>query len=274
VLLHMADLKVPESGEARDRLFNALQASSALPGIDNMSYLGANALVSHDLDRDRWKSVRASAAVAEMLTGRGAAYAAEAYRFGLAGAMAQFMDDRDMGSYNGLLSLSRRLREAINKAPTDEAAAGLVPVFWETQAWSMTVASALRASRDFSAAKVEDGATAAGQAGDRAVRLLYPPRPVGVCQAVRSAASPSTRYPASARFQGLVGTVLLSLDLDSAGKVTKADVLAAAPEKHFGEAALKAAREFIYIPSQQSSQGCSRAQENMRLIVEFTIRAQ
>ncbi len=66
----------------------------------------------------------------------------------------------------------------------------------------------------------------------------------------------------------------MSLDLDSAGKVTKADVLAAAPEKHFGAAALKAAREFIYIPSQQSPQGCPLAQENMRLIVEFTIRAQ
>lgn len=85
VLLHMADLKVTGSGEVRDRVLNALQVSSALPGIDIIAYLGANARVSHDLHRDRWKSVRARAGLAETLTGRGASYAAEAYRFGLLG---------------------------------------------------------------------------------------------------------------------------------------------------------------------------------------------
>ena len=85
VLLHMADLKVTGSGEVRDRVLNALQVSSALPGIDIIAYLGANARVLHDLHRDRWKSVRARAGLAETLTGRGASYAAEAYRFGLPG---------------------------------------------------------------------------------------------------------------------------------------------------------------------------------------------
>ena len=98
-----------------------------------------------------------------------------------------------------------------------------------------------------------DGATAAGQTG----------RSHG-----------AAALSASARFQGLVGTVLSNCDLGSAGKVTKADVLAAAPEKHFGEAALKAARDFISIASLQSPQGCWLAQENMRLIIEFTITAQ
>jgi TonB family protein len=273
MLLHMADLKVTESGEAREGLFKALQASSAMPGIDIVSYLAANVLVSHDLSRDRWTSLRASAALAETMTGRGASYAADSYRYELVGAMAQFMDDRDMGSYNGLLSLSSRLREAINKAPTDEAASALVPLFWETEAWSRTVASALRAGKDFSSAKVDGVASLPPKPGDRAARLLYQQRPVGVCQVVRSADSPKARYPASARFQGLVGTVLLSLDLDAAGRVTKAVVLAAAPEKNFGDAALQAAQAFIYVPSPQSPQGCTLAQENLRLNVEFMIRA-
>lgn len=64
-----------------------------------------------------------------------------------------------MCSYTGLLSPSSRLHEVINKAPTEEAAAGLVPIVRETQAWRLT------------APPLWD------RRGDRTLRLLYPPQP-------------------------------------------------------------------------------------------------
>lgn len=272
VLLQMADLKVTNSDGAREKLFAALQASAALPGIDIVSYLAANALVAHDMERGRWKRTQASAALAETLTGRGSSYAAEAFRFGLVRSMAQFMDERDMDSYNGMLQLQGRLREAINTAPTDAAAAGLVPLYWETTAWTMTVASALRGDRDFSESKVDDSALAAIDPASRVARLLGQARPPGACALKQAPNSPKGRYPGSARYQGLVGTVLMSVDVDAAGKVTDVEVLASAPEKHFGEAAVKAARNFIYMAAPESPQGCTLAQDDLRVSVMFQIR--
>lgn len=272
VLLHLADLKVTQSDGAREKLFSALQASSALPGIDIVSYLAANALVAHDMERERWKATQASATVAETLTGRGSSYAAESFRFALVKSMAQFMEERDMASYNGMLQLQGRLREAINGAPTDEAAAGLVPLFWETSAWTLTVASALRSDRDFSEAKVDDDALGKIEPGSRVTRLLAPRPPAGACKLQRAPNSPRGRYPGSARFQGLVGTVLMSVDIDAAGKVKDVEVLAAAPDKHFGEAAVKAAKEFIYMATPDSPPGCTLAQDDVRITTMFQIK--
>ena len=57
---------------------------------------------------------------------------------------------------------------------------------------------------------------------------------------------PGLRYPQSAMYQNMVGTVIMKLEINDAGRVTGWETLAAVPARHFSEAVEKALPQTVF----------------------------
>ena len=70
----------------------------------------------------------------------------------------------------------------------------------------------------------------------------------------------------------MVGTIILKLDVDEAGRAYNPRLVAAVPLKHFGDAALKGANKIRYAKRDGSPPGCTLAQKDKILTIQFTMR--
>lgn len=272
VLLRISEHQLAPSDGTRDMLFTALQASATLPGIDLLSYLGANAVVSYDVDHGHWKAARASAAVAEKLTAQGGpGYTASNLQFGLVAAVSAFSIERDVEAYKRVAALFIRVVNAINTAPTSERAASLVQTYWDLIAWGTSAETFLGNNRQYKLYKagaapepVVDYTTPGG-------RLIIRQDPTA-CIALVADDSPRPTFPPYAAMKGMIGTIVLKLDLDADGRVLDADVLAAAPAKYFGNSAIASAKTMKFKKGEGSPAGCSLAQHDRIFTFVFALR--
>lgn len=273
VLWRLAEHKLGPSMDTRGKLLAVLQDSATLPGIDRISYMGVTELVRFDVDNRYWKSTRVSAALAEKLTQQGGpAYATVSLEYGLVKAMAQFGEDRDVEGYDALAKLHARIVDAINRAAKAEGAEKLVSLYWESSAWKTSAESMLGDSGKLKAYKANAGAEPKVDLSSPAAILLRQPQPTNVCAAQLNPKSPRPMFPSIASMKGMIGTVILSIDLDAAGKVSSARILAAAPDKYFGDYTLKAVNNFTFEPRKGAKPGCTLAQTGMVFTFVFQIR--
>jgi TonB family protein len=78
-------------------------------------------------------------------------------------------------------------------------------------------------------------------------------------------------YPSSALYQGFVGSVILRIDLDAEGKASNPEILAAVPEKYFGDAVLKSVPSMRYVQGEVWGPSCSLAETGRIIAFKFQI---
>ena len=271
LLLRLSEFKLAPSGATRDKLQTALEASATLPGIDLVSYIGVNALVTYDVESDSWRAAQVSAALGENLTGRGKGKpTVENLTFGLIRASARYAINRNMESYDDLVALNAKVFDAIEGAATDEEAAKFEPVYWQLRAWEYSAEAQLKSNQDFRRFKADN--TDAPPKLVRAARLNLQPPPPGSCKLGPPTLSKPIAYPPGALENGVAGAVVVKVDVEESGAITNMRVLAAVPQRYFGDAVVKAADRIKFTKAPDAPSGCTLVQKDKVFNYIFSIR--
>lgn len=272
VLLRVSELRLTPDKAARDRLFAAMQVRVSQPGIDLISYFGADVLTAYDFDRGQWTDAAAGAELGEMLTGKGDdTFAVQKYRFGLFRNVADYMTSRDVKDLEDVTALKARMIKAVNAAATDEAASDLVAFYWQVDAWQGAIASHLISRRKYKWPDEPEGDRLGLKATDRAARLLQLNTEDASCIS-QVELKRQIEYPSSALYKGIIGTVIMQLDFDENGNSSNPKILAAVPEKIFGETLLKNSKNVRYKPGKKWGPSCSLAKRGRVTTFQFSIQ--
>jgi TonB family protein len=275
LLWRLAEHRISPTGDTRERLFALLQSRLEQPDIDLVSYLSADAIVAYDFDKGLWQQALASAALADRLTADRPGYLETNFRFVLAGAAAAYMAERNMVTHEAFGDLQKRLVSVIAGAPPEQDMTELEEIYREADAWSISTYShlkSLRRLRDKSQHDAEWKAFLETPEFKAAMVRINHQLPEGTCAVRIAPESPEPRYPSSALFRGMIGTIILKMDVDNEGKAHNARMVAAVPAKHFAETALKNAAKLKFRPVDGSPADCSMAQVDKVITYQFTMR--
>ena len=275
LLWRLAEHRLSPTGDTRDRLFALLQSRPAHGSIDLVTYLTADTVTAYDFDKGLWRQAVASAALGDKLTAGQPGYFETNFRFALAGAVANHMAERNMAGHETIDKLQKRLISVIAAAPSDANLAELEKIYHETSAWSITTYShlkSLRRLRDDKQHSAEWNDYTASPEYKVALARISFQLPEGTCTVRIAEGSPEPRYPSSALFQGMIGTIVLKMDVDSEGMAHNPRLVAAVPAKHFAETALKNSEKLKFRPVDGSPAGCSMAQPDKVITYQFTMR--
>lgn len=238
VLLRLSELRLAPSKVSRDALAEALTARAAETGMDNISYIGAEALVGYDFQGGRWSDAETSAGLAATLSGKGGPSLLERQRrFQLFEEAAQYMRSKDKDAYFGMVDLVKTVAADIDAAASDDDANRLAPTYWEARAWALSMDSHLTLRR-VALDRTSDGAVRDNLLAYPKREAVYQPRASRAACPTRLEFTRMPQYPASAAFRGFVGTVIAKVDIDDKGLASNPSLLAAIPETGFGKAVL------------------------------------
>jgi TonB family protein len=275
VLLAASEYRLGANADTRKRLYDALSGRANEPGFDNISYLAADSLMVRDLDDSQWRDAENSARLASRIAKAGGpAYESDFWKYKMYAAVAAYLRSNSRDAYSELIDIHAALVDAIEKAPTDAAAAKLAPIFWQAKAWRSSMHSHIRSSY------VQLNRLSQDEKWDRDTR--YPSRPSVIppdapedspCQTTNEFEH-TPKYPTSAQFRGFVGTVIVKMDIDAEGKPSNVSTLAAVPQKTFSEAVLKMVGEMTVKPDKKKydASGCTLARQNKVIEFKFTMR--
>jgi TonB family protein len=269
-LIKLAAFKQQPTQATRNELFDALSVRAGMPGIDIISYLGIDATLAYDFQKGYWKDAQASSTVGEQLTtAAGPIYKLSNRKFQLYNAVATYMTAREKSVYEKLETLSRTMRDDIEAAATENDAAELADFYWDVNAWKQAIGLHLVARRKMKSpdeTKDDDEE----EASERLTSLLGQRADAKTCMS-RIEMRKRLSYPPSALYDGLIGVVILRVDVDEQGKASNAEVVTAVPEKYFGEAVLKSVKDIRYIPGEPWNASCSLAAKARIISFNFTI---
>ncbi len=269
ILLRLAEHRAKPTQQTRDALLAAEMERSAFPGIDNISYLGLDSIVAFDFEKGAWKNGQASSELAmRMSYSGGDAHLIYNRRFALFNSVASYMVIESKSVYDKLLTLKEAMIADINSAPTDEVAMTFVPLYWEVNAWTNSIGAHLVAERKMNWPDDDDEVSA--KPSDRQVRLLSSQDDESTCFKVIDMRQ-NPKYPDSALYNGMIGTVILQVDLNDSGSASNPKILATVPEKYFGDAVLSAVRNIRYKPGPKWDSSCSLAQTGKVITFVFSI---
>jgi TonB family protein len=268
VLLRLAEMGLAPSSVARDALSQALTERSKQTGLDNISYLGADALVAYDFRGGRWTEAQADAVLAAKLAENGGpAFLDRKRRFELFGQAAFYMRTKDRDAHAGMVGVTNALARDIDAALDDAAAAKLAPVYWEARAWSQSMAAHLESRRVPLSQIVPGKPDWEALIGPKRASLPQLRPGTGDCP-TKLELTRKPDYPASAQFKGFVGSVILKVDVDDKGMVSNATTLAAIPESEFARTAMGSVGDMRIKPRPgYNAATCSLAQKDR--VVEF-----
>lgn len=269
VLLRVSEFKLAPSAQTRDRLYAALNTRSTMEGVDLVAYLAADVITAYDFERGAWKEAEESAALGGKLSGAGGdVFLIYSYRFGLFENVAAYMRSRDVKPFERLTALKEQIITTINMADSDEAAAPFVKFYWEVHAWQNSTGMHLVGRRkmkwpdpDPSLVRMPD---------DRAVRMLSFRTEQDRCPSIIDLKR-DIQYPRSALYKGMIGTVVLSVDIDDKGAASNPEILTAVPAKYFGDAVLKSVKDIRYKPQGAWPEGCTLTQPKRIVTFQFSI---
>lgn len=275
VVLRLAEFRLDPDDATRDALFDALERRAALPGVDMVTYVAVTGLTTHDFEEGLWPRAVASASLGERLTRAGGPeYATEALRFGLNARVAEYLNRKHIAAFDAMEAHRRTVIEAIAAYPEDQGDEDIVRLFYETEAWLATLRTHLIALGKFRGEHRRKEAALAEESDPTVIKAMarIAPQKPGVCPVVR-ANEPNLTYPSSALFRGMVGTVMLRMELNAQGGVENPQVIASVPIQHFGDAVLAVANELKYVASDDAPPGCTLAQKDVVLSVQFRIKS-
>ena len=274
VLLRLSELKLRPSGETRDALFRSLEARSGLAGFDNISFAATDALVAYDLDKGRWRDAAASTDIgAKLAVSGGPSYSVERRRYELYGGVADYMVTRKASVFQQFTDLRTSLLTDIAAAPSEKSAQRFVPLFWEASGWREALDAHLITikARGHTPVPPRQRDNIPDPDG-RLERLLGKNDDFGACPK-KFDAREKPNYPVSAMYEGFTGAVILRVDIDAEGKASNPEILAAVPDKYFGDAVLRNVKDMRYLPGDAWDPAtCSLAQKGHIIVFKFLIR--
>lgn len=269
VLFRMSSFKLVPKAETRDELHASLTTRAGLPGVDLVAYMAADAMTAFDFERGAWKEAEASAALGSRLSAAGGAnFVIYAYRFELFENVAAYLRARDVAPYERLVALKEKIIATINASPSDEIAEPFAKFYWEVEAWRNSTGVHLVGRRKMK--WPEEDAYPARRPEDRAVRLLSLRTDEDRCES-KIDMRRDTQYPSSALYKGLIGTVILRIDVDEKGDASNPEIVTSVPDAFFGDAVLKGAKYIRYKPGEKWPAGCSLAHTQRYVTFQFMI---
>ena len=269
VLLRMSEFKLAPKAETRNQLHAALTARANMPGVDLVAYTAADAMTAFDFDRGAWKEAESSASLGVGLSAAGGAnFVIYSYRFELFENVAAYLGERDVEPFERLTALREKIIATINASPSDEIAAPFAKFYWEVEAWRNSTGMHLVGRRKMK--WPEDDATPTRRPDDRAVRLLSLRTEEDRCHS-KIDMRRDINYPSSALYKGLIGTVILRVDIDEKGAASNPEIVTSVPAAYFGEAVLKGAKDIRYKPGDRWPAGCSLAYPQRYVTFQFMI---
>jgi TonB family protein len=275
VLLAASEYRLGVSTDTRARLYDALAARAAGAGFDNISFLAADNLMARDFDDAHWRDAENSARLASrIVASAGPAYEPQLWTYKMYAAVAAYLFSNSRGSYRELIDVHEGLIDAIDKAPSDAAAARLAPIFWQAKAWRSSMHSHIRSSYTQLSHLSFDEKWDTDTRHPERPSIIPPKTPDDTpCRTTNEFEHP-LKYPTSALFRGFVGTVIVKLDVDAQGKPSNVSTLAAIPQKTFGEAVLKMVGEMTVKPDKKKydASRCTLARQNKFIEFKFTMR--
>lgn len=269
LLRDVAAHKLSPSASTRDQLHRSLQARAAHEGLDLITYFAADIATAYDFQRGAWKEAEASANLAKELSEQGGdPYRVQAFRFDLFANVAEYLRTREVNVYGELGALRDRTIAEINAAASDSDAQPFAQLYWEVHAWRSSIGSHLVARRKMKWPEAPE--TSPPKSGDRAKRLLGFRTDDDDCFSYIDMRR-DIEYPKSALYKGLIGVVILRVDIDAQGAASNPEIVTAVPDKYFGNAVLKSVDNIRFKPGDKWSEGCSLQQTGRVITFQFTV---
>lgn len=271
VLLAAASFRLTANDATRKELFESLQAREAAPGLDSMSMLAAEALYKADWAAGRWRDAGASGMSAYRILSRGGeTLAPRALEARTTGAAGDFLGQRDKTDYDNMIDTHDAIIDAIDAAKDPKRRQALVMLSFTAQAWGLSIYS-------FFDSVQQTGSSIPIKVKAREMRnpqfgyFASGGAPFEGVACDIEVNGRAFKYPQSAAYNGMVGTVLVRFDIDAEGRVTDAETLAAVPARHFSDAVMDAVPKLRFTRTSDSPADCTIARKNHVFTLMFRI---
>jgi TonB family protein len=269
VLLAAANFRLEAKDGTRQALHDALKAREAVKGIDFTTVLAAEALYRADWASGVWIRAAETGGLAWRLLDRaGDPLALRALDARAAAATAGFMSGPDKDDYESIVDAHDAVVAKMDAALNPRTRLTFAPLKYQLQAWASSVTEYFRASQQTGSnipvrLKARELAQPASAIFPEAVLTG------GQCQQLEPVAWPDLRYPQPAMFSGMVGTVVMKLDVDATGRVTNWETLAAVPARNFAKAVEEAMPSVRFQKAKGEAPNCSLARTSYVFSVLF-----
>lgn len=266
VLLAAAEFRLGANDTTRAALLNALKAREGQTGIDNLSVLAAEALYKFDWSKSDWAKASETGDLAWRLLDRaGIQLALRALDARAAGAAAGFLGGPDKDDYDRIVDTHDAVIAAIDAADPARRIA-FAPLKYQLEAWAISTALYFKAADQI-------GSNIPIRVKER--KLKIPAQPIFAEESTEKVCKgdpqwPDMQYPQAAAYRGMIGTVVLRIEIDAQGRPVSSETLAAVPARHFAKTVEEAVPKMTLRRAKDDPPGCTLAQKSM--ITYFTFR--
>jgi len=270
VLPAAAEFRLGANDATRAALFNALKAREGQAGIDNLSVLAAEALYKFDWGKSDWAKATESANLAWRLIERaGAQLTLRALDARSAAATAGFFRGPDKNDYDNIVDAHDAVVAAIDAADTPAKRLAFAPLKYQLEAWSMSMVNYFDSGQQ-TGTSIPIPIRVRVRTLKTTAQPIFPEAAVTGDQCEKLDGDfTGLRYPQSAMYNNMVGTIIMKLQIDGSGRVTDWETLAAVPARHFSDAVEKALPQTVFKPAPGSKPGCSVARVAMIFRMTF-----
>ena len=269
VLLAAANFRLETNPATRAALFDALKKRQTAPGLDLQTALSAEALYTSDRARGDWNNAWDAARLAHDLLARGGpALATRSLRARASYATAGFIKGRQREDYSEIADAHDAVVDALDIATNAADRAELIGLKFNLQAWAYSVQTYFDVSQ-------QTGSNIPRQVRDRKLKepaaALFPESTPEEMRCESEFDKGQLRYPSSELYKGLIGTVIVKMDVDHEGKISNPEVLAAVPDAGFADAILKSITTARYKRARSAKPGCLMQSQSHGMSVVFRI---
>lgn len=269
VLLAASSFRLGASDATRATLLDALKKRQAAIGIDMQTVLASEALYTLDWSKgDPNKSWESAKLAWDLLARGGSPLAVRALRARSVYVAAGFLKGRQRQDYADIADAHDAVIDAIDVTTGAADRKELISLKYNLEAWSNSVQTYFGVQQQ------------TGTLIPRGVRYrdlktpataLFPEATPPEMSCKREFEQGQIRYPESALYRGMIGTVILKLNVDHEGRITKPEVLASVPDAGFADALIGSIHTARFKRARDAQPGCMLASPALVLPVVFTI---
>ncbi|RYE01210.1 MAG: TonB family protein [Sphingomonadales bacterium] len=269
VVLAAANFRLKADGRTRSELFKVLQQRQATPNIDRLSMLAAEALYVHDLDKGEYRNTAESAEIAFDLISRDrGALTVRSLNARSISAISRFVSKRGRNDFFPIADAHDAIIDALNVTSDPAQRDDLIDLKFFLQAWAHSAEAYLYAAGQISAVSAQRFESRELKTPDHAI---FPISTSADIRCDMDFEKNTLKYPRSAAFQGLVGTVIVKMDVNHEGRITQSQVLASVPAEGFAESVMKFLDTARFVRTKDAEPGCMMFAPAMIYTFSFNI---
>lgn len=269
VLLTASSFRLDPNAAARTALLDALRKRQTAPGLDMQTVLAAEALYTLDRARGNAANTWESAKLGwDLLARGGPQLAVRSLRARSVYVTAGFLKGRQRQDYNEIADAHDAVIDAINVSTSATDRAELISMKYNLQAWANSV-------RLYFGVQQQTGSLISKQVRDRDLKepatALFPTATPPDLACKKEFDPGEVRYPTSELYRGMIGTVILKVNVDYEGRITQPEVLASVPDAGFADALMGSIHTARFKRARDAEPGCMLATPVLVVPVTFTI---